>query len=170
MSDAELHLLHQLLNSGQTRGRNYFLRQTAAEFVIEHGWWYAPKPTVTTKGEPSQCFTNAFLLAMKHPEMSYVEGYAIATADGTRTAHAWLTDRQGQAIEVTWDRPGAAYGGIPFKLDFLGRRLRDDGEIGSMIDDFMHDWPLLREGGPSRNEWWDEAGIGREKISVPDAF
>src|SRR6476646_5666949 len=108
MTTHEHHLLSQLLHSGQSRGRNNFLRLTACEFVIEHGWWYSPIPIPehVTRGDSQECFTNAFLRAVKHPELAYVEGYATLD-EGTRTAHAWLTDYQGNAIEVTWDRPGS---------------------------------------------------------------
>jgi hypothetical protein len=166
MNSAKQHLLHQLLRSGQTRGRNNFLRLTPCEFVAEHGWWYSPSllPAHISRGDRNQCFTNAFSLAIQHPDLAYVEGYATAFDDGTRMAHAWLTDRQGNAIDVTWDRPGAAYAGVPMKLEFLGRRLGDQGEIGSMIDDFMNHWPLLRDVDLKPEEWLDEAGKGREKI------
>lgn len=166
MTSAEQHLLRQLLHSGQSRGRNNFLRLTPCEFVVEHGWWYTPssRPASITQGDVNECFTNAFALAMQRPELCYVEGYATAFDDGARVAHAWVTDGEGNGIEVTWDLPGSAYAGVPMKVEFLGRRLRDHGEIGCMIDDYTNDWPLLRDVSLKTEDWFEAKGQGREKI------
>lgn len=90
MTGAEQHLLRQLLHIGQIRGRNKFLRLTPCEFVVQHGWWSTPssRSASITRGDVNECFTNAFALAVRHPELCYVEGYATAFDDGTRIAHA----------------------------------------------------------------------------------
>ena len=43
--------------------------------------------------------------------------------------HAWLTDLDGKAVEVTWRAPGRAYYGIEFDIDDVDV-LEEDGEDG----------------------------------------
>jgi hypothetical protein len=168
MNTHESHLLAQLLHSGQSRGRHRPLRRTACEFVLEYGWWYTPAllPDPLTHGRDSECFKNAFFLALDQSELVYVEGYAIRDS-GTRVHHAWLTDRQGNALDNTWPESGVAYAGVPFRIDFVNRSHIKNRLLVCLIDDYVHDWPLLRELGDKPDEWLDSHGRGREKILIP---
>ena len=165
MNEHERHLLQQLLHSGQRRGLNRPMLRTACEFVIKHGWWYTPTLTALPAGKPNQCFLNACEMAASNHDYVYVEGYAIIQG-GVRTAHAWLTDGQGNAIDITWPEPGVAYAGVPFARDFVVLNLLKHHAAVCLIDDYTHDWPLLREHGDRPAKWRDLRGKGREKIEI----
>lgn len=166
MTTHEQHLLTQLLHSGQSRGRNNFLRLTACEFVVEHGWWYTPKllPKHLPRGKQNECFKNAFDLAFDDPDLIYVEGYATLD-DGTRVAHAWVTDQHGNAFDSTWPKPGTAYAGVPFNTEFTNLNHVKNEAVICLIDDYLHEWPLLRDLADQPDVWMEKAGRGREKIS-----
>ena len=168
MDTHESFLLAQLLHSGQSYGRNRPLRRTACEFVVEYGWWYtaAPLPDPLIRGKENECFMNAFFLALEQNELVYVEGYAMLDG-GRRVNHAWLTDGRGNAFDGTWPEPGVAYAGVPFRTGFVNFNHLKNREVVCLIDDYPHDWPLLRDLGDKPDEWLDLRGRGREKILIP---
>jgi hypothetical protein len=72
-------------------------------------------------GTPQACFGNAALIAAwSHGQYTYTEGYAESSlVPGWWIHHAWLTDTDGKAVEVTWRAPGRGYYGIEFDADDL---------------------------------------------------
>ena len=74
------------------------------------------------------CFGNSFKLADAHPELTYVEGYALHEATDFPVLHAWVADKNGNVIDSTWPTPGIEYFGVPFALDdvLLGWRSEAD--------------------------------------------
>ena len=169
MNAQERQLLTQLRNSGQSRGKNHLLQRTACEFVIEHGWWYTPLtlPDHIARGNENECFKNAFDLTFEDDGLIYVEGYAVFDK-GPRTHHAWVTDRQGNAFDNSWPRPGVAYAGVPFLLRFTNDSHVKNRAVVCLIGDYLNDWPLLRELGDRPHEWMDPRGTGRKKIMIPE--
>ncbi|HEV2293557.1 MAG TPA: hypothetical protein VGR35_06855 [Tepidisphaeraceae bacterium] len=167
MNEHERNLLSQLLRSGQSRGLNRPITRTGCEFVIEYGWWYTPTaiPCHLSPGNRRECFKNAFDLAFENADLTYVEGYA--TLDGgLRIHHAWVTDGQGNAIDNTWPRAGAAYAGVPFDTKYVNLNHVKNEAVICLIDDYLHDWPLLRDLGDHPGVWLEAAGKGRKKIST----
>ncbi len=57
--------------------------------------------------------------------------------------HAWSINRQGQAIDNTWEASGTEYFGIPIKL-----RVLNDIAAGSGFDLFRAIQKHIREGRP----------------------
>ncbi len=76
------------------------------------------------KGEECQCYRNAALLMMEHPELTYVEGYACGAV--LPVHHAWCVTKQGEVIDTTWPyHEEDLYYGIPINREFLlGNMLR----------------------------------------------
>jgi hypothetical protein len=82
------------------------------DFLIREGRWYKPQPLpeVYHFGKIKQCFNNSYALACEMtPDVRYVEGIAASIIP---VHHAWLTDRQGNVIDVTLREPASAYIGI----------------------------------------------------------
>jgi hypothetical protein len=64
------------------------------------------------KGRPFKCHTNAIMLTLSCPELTYCEGYAKPTIDVDPVEHAWCITADGKVVEPTWDKCGIAYWGI----------------------------------------------------------
>lgn len=112
------------------------------DFLLKHSrvWEARHCPEAWANVVPRECFRNAGLLALSNPELTYVEGVAVAHA--IPTAHAWCVTPEGIVVDPTWANPEeAAYIGIPFKTAFLKRRLADTegwGIIGEHIPPAVH--------------------------------
>jgi hypothetical protein len=91
-----------------------------ARFLLDHGRSYKLGPD-SFKGRRmkiKECFRNAALQAMRHPELTYVEGYVEYIIP---IEHAWLVDKTGRVIEPTLRRktPVKDYFGVPVKTEYL---------------------------------------------------
>ena len=85
---------------------------TIEEFVLEHGESFGPRielPEGIEYGKAKECFGNAFGVAMNHRELTYAEGFAY-TPGLLSVPHAWVVDKQGQVIDVTWRDGGRECG------------------------------------------------------------
>jgi hypothetical protein len=143
-----------------------FLKRTSRQFVLDFGWFYKPGPlpqgvVLANEGE---CFNNALILALADPKLIYVEGFA-ALDGGPRTFHAWVTDGTGRAIDNTWVTPGVVYAGVPFKRGWVSLMGLKNKGVGSLIDDWQHDWPLLRALGDKPKTWLELEGKGFAKLT-----
>ena len=137
------------------------------EFVLQHGWWYEPckVPSGIDRGSQRECHKNAQISPTDRESLTYCEGYALYKSGSLMVLHAWVTDGTGRAIDNTWDEPGIAYAGVPFKTSYIRRTcLRNEAFI-SVIDDWMNTFPLLNDLGAKPEQWLDERGkgIGRVK-------
>lgn len=114
------------------------------DFVLQHGTWYAPAPlTFRERGAPKMCFGNAIMLAVKRPELVYVEGYALSPVLAAPIHHAWNATPAGELVDITWRNEGLAYLGVVFSVE----RADDATWHGdaSVLDDWKRRWPLLRQ-------------------------
>jgi hypothetical protein len=111
-------------------------------------------------GKQNECFANAFWLAFNNPSLIYTEGFALYGENQIITVHAWVTDGKGNAIDNTWDKVGVAYAGVPLDIKWLNNRHVKQRAIVCVLDDFMNDWPILRDLGDRPDEWLDRGGIG----------
>lgn len=166
MTPDEQNLQQQLRRDGATKGTGEFLNRTKCEFVLEYGYWYdpIPSPDAMAMGKPNECFKNAFDLAMDSTDFIYCEGFALYEG-GLRVHHAWVTDGQGRAIDNTWGKPGVAYAGVPFLTDFLNLRFLLNEAVICQLDDWEHDWPLLRDLGDRPDEWFEFRGKGMRRLA-----
>jgi hypothetical protein len=137
------------------------LREIAANFLAvtpeRCGWVYScPQDLVAREGreyvagevpgflrglpawEPHRCFELSARAARDHPQLTYVEGFA-----GDMTVHhAWLIDRHGRVIDLTWPLgSGAEYVGIALDTASLTRSIRNSGvHTGSLADPALLRW------------------------------
>jgi hypothetical protein len=108
------------------------LEHFPSKFILKHGrlWSAALLPDCFRQAPLGQCYRNATRLAMKHPELAYVEGYA--SHDGRfPLQHAWTVDFDGRVVDPTWEKPDTSeYFGIPFATCFLRKRMKETGIFG----------------------------------------
>lgn len=114
-------------------------------FVLKNGVSMTRKaalPKGVKRAEPGLCFMNATLVALRHPELIYCEGYG---HNGILPImHAWNIDPDGNVIDVTWNPDtGIEYFGIPIRREFLYLTTRRQKVYG-LIDRFIDKWPMLR--------------------------
>ena len=142
-------------------GRDLLWKRDKFQFVLEYGWWYEPLPLPKgiRRGRPSACFKNAFNLALDDESLTYCEGFALIPG-GKLLHHAWATDGTGRVIDSTWELPAMAYAGVPFNTHFVNLYHLERHAIVSLLDDYLHDWPMLRELGDRPKEWLEKKGRG----------
>ena len=124
--------------------------------------------------EMKQCFYNSqtLLLMSDEPELIYYEGYATGCVGGP-VHHGWL-GIHGKVIDVTWllKEPDTSrsllpqhpvgklpenwlYWGVPFEChDYIRFRMDTREIVGSLLDDWEGDYPLLRGVDPNDDESW----------------
>lgn len=126
---------------------------SAEGFVLEHGQKFAkvaPLPPGVRPMKLGECYRNAALVAIEHPELTYTEGFA--TAFGVPMGHAWLTDANGSVIDPTWEKDriageadGREYYGVKFDTTYLMRTITARGKYGLLYNPEM-DFPLFTKG------------------------
>lgn len=94
-------------------------------YVLEHAHFYPPaeRPKKYRKGKRKNCWGNAQLLAMDHPELNYVEGFAFGQSNALAFEHAWCVTENGMVVDTTWPEPGLVYYGVPFDREALMKHL-----------------------------------------------
>jgi hypothetical protein len=90
----------------------------------------------------------------------YAEGFVLDDRAGYPEPHAWLS-LDDHVVDFTAAVPGEpargneppqligasehrAYVGVRFRRDYVLRRTRETGRLAALIDDWEHDFPLLR--------------------------
>lgn len=84
------------------------------KFIIEHGRMMpemSPLHAGFKRGALGDCYMNAGRTSWGHPDLRYVEGYAVPGTVAFPMMHAWLIDPEGRVIDPTWE-DGAAYFGV----------------------------------------------------------
>jgi hypothetical protein len=124
-------------------------------FLKEHAIYKVNgrRPMHIKKGEPKQCYKNAFQVAWRHPHrFSYVEGLAISKKVGFPIDHAWVYDKlKKRFFEVTWDDgPGQIlYFGVVIKLGFVISEAMES-QIYGVLQNWKTGWRILKESTPKR--------------------
>jgi hypothetical protein len=112
--------------------------------LMKHGkeWMGRKRPKGLRKMRDKECFVNAQMLAVFHPdEYTYCEGLAHSII---AVNHGWVIDRDGNIIDPTWRDPHkCAYIGVPFKTEYIRRVITKTGHWISLWDNYMQMWPLL---------------------------
>lgn len=150
VSQSESELRNYLLSMARMHeqhhnGRPYFFRYHGYEhYVLERGRFYEsmPRPKKYRRGTPRYCFNNALSLVIKHPELTYVEGYASGAVIPVQ--HAWVVGPDGKAMEITWEEPGDSYYGVEFSREDLIRVIAHTKLAGIMPGDYRFGFPLLK--------------------------
>jgi hypothetical protein len=133
-----------------------------SHFILHRGqsWICQPRPEKFVLGKPGQCVQASLKLAMKHPELFYVEGVAFGPCG--LAAHAWTVDKYWRIIDPTWEVGESFYFGVAFKTSYI-RQVCVRGFRGSIIWNWQDGWPLLR--GLSPQIW--KARIRRQRPTFP---
>jgi hypothetical protein len=88
--------------------------------VLEHGREFTGTPWISWRGtgwrraKPKRCFINANRLALRHNELSYVEGFGWDPFGPLH--HAWCVHQDGRVVDPTWHAASeeTSYIGIVF--------------------------------------------------------
>jgi hypothetical protein len=114
------------------------------DFVLKNGMEFTKKgrlPKGERKGIQKQCYANSTRLVMRHPNLTYVEGYAAGIIP---VMHAWCVTKDGKVIDPTWkDSSKCNYFGVPFKRKYLTHSIIEHGVYG-LIDLWQQGWPTLK--------------------------
>ena len=167
LSQFEQEMLAYLLSpSSTTANARRILKRTSCQFVLDYGWFYTPSrlSKLVGPGPEGECYKNALMLVLDNPKLTYVEGYA-AGGGSHPIRHAWATDGKGRVIDNTWRLSGSVYAGVPFKVAWVSSTGLKNKGIGSLIIDWEHDWPLLRELGDEPQKWLEMKGKGFRKVT-----
>ncbi len=142
------------------------LQQTAFQFVLKFGWFYTPSPLPQPLelGPDGECFNNALKLMLAYDSLTYVEGFA-AGGGSPPIPHAWVTDAKGRAIDNTWRLSGSVYAGVPFKGDVVSLIGLKNKGVGSIIEHFTGDVPLLDAMATDPEKWLHLKGKGSRKLT-----
>lgn len=167
MTEHQQELYDMLLSYPRTEAAKKAQKRSPMEFVLQHGWWYAPcnVPADIDQGSIQECHKNAQLAANDRDSLMYCEGFVLSNSGSLPVLHAWVTDGTGKAIDITWDKPGVAYAGVPFKTSFIRLTcLKNDAHI-SLLDDWMNGFPLLNDLGETPEKWLDDRGRGIARLT-----
>lgn len=105
------------------------------------------------RGEPRECFNNAFALATfmagQGIPCGYCEGWAMAPQTNFPVHHGWVALPDGVVIDPTWhagqlapDAP--AYFGVVLDLAYVDAS-QTKYNTAPVLDVWMHRWPILRD-------------------------
>ncbi len=127
-NEAEEELKSYLISVDKISGGN-----SVESYVLRHGRFCnpTPKPKEIKYGDVKECYSNATHLVWENPDKyTYFEGYAFPDFANIPIHHAWVVDRNNNVIDNTWKSVGAAYFGVPVKLEDLNNVLFESGTFG----------------------------------------
>lgn len=121
-------------------------------FVLRNGRARQGRPYTGVRGEPKDCFANAYRLALPYddkPVGTYVEGFAIRPSLGILVHHAWV-ERSNRVIDPTWDSPESCfYMGVPFSAKVLSAETLKSGYYGLLCPGEMFNFDLMLSRDPA---------------------
>lgn len=143
--------------------REGYKYSSSEDLVLKQGKFFTPetRPADVKLGAKKECFSNAARLALERSNLTYVEGYAMINDRlPLPIAHAWCVDKKGRVVDNTWENPGVAYFGVPFKTSYLAKKLSETGVYG-ILSGSVGSSDFLKDGVPS--DWI--ADIKKQKNS-----
>lgn len=152
-SDKMLHdTVKQMADIFSTMNKREGYKYSSSEdLVLKQGKFFTPekRPDDIKLGPKKECFANAAKLALERSDLTYVEGYAMVNDRlPLPIAHAWCVDKKGRVVDNTWENPGVAYFGVPFKTSYLAKKLSETGVYG-ILSGSVGSSDFLKEGVPS---------------------
>lgn len=144
--------------------REGYKYSSSEDLVLKQGKFFTPetRPADVKLGAKKECFSNAARLALERSNLTYVEGYAMINDRlPLPIAHAWCVDKKGRVVDNTWEKPGVAYFGVPFKTSYLAKKLSETGVYG-ILSGSVGSSDFLKDGVPS--DWI--ADIKKQKNSL----
>ncbi|MFJ2114458.1 hypothetical protein ACIOEX_21630 [Streptomyces sp. NPDC087850] len=124
-----LDMLTTIARSNSAERYPHWAHQHIGEILVKHGRIFRPDRALPVEilGPAKRCFHNSMEAAFAFGHLTYVEGFASTFFP---TEHAWCADANGYLYETTWEKPGTAYLGIPFKWDVVAQ-VNDANEFAS---------------------------------------
>lgn len=113
-----------------------------------------PLPKDVESGLPQMCYHNCQQLITKHKDLIYVEGYAVREGFCFPISHAWLMNKQREAIDPTWGTSGIYYLGVPLSIKWVKTFLKSRRKNGKIQDlsifegNYLENSSLLKQGLP----------------------
>jgi len=109
--------------------------RSVADAILQHGRaWPRINDGAWPRGEMKQCFANSQRLAMTHPELTYVEGYALNIIP---VHHGWCVDADGAVVDVTWERRDTnRYFGVPILSRYIRKLTLATGVWTAVFDNW----------------------------------
>jgi hypothetical protein len=165
-SDKMLHdTVKQMADIFSTMNKREGYKYSSSEdLVLKQGKFFTPekRPDDIKLGSKKECFANASKLALERSDLTYVEGYAMVNDRlPLPIAHAWCVDKKGRVIDNTWENPGVAYFGVPFKTGYLAKKLSETGVYG-ILSGSVGSSDFLKDGVPSEGI----ANIKKQKNAI----
>lgn len=158
LSSLKSYLEQQVSIMKQVHSKPNWKYNSIPELVLDLGVVMETKPLPPTvvHGSPKLCYHNCQQLVFNHNDLTYVEGYAIASDIPFPIAHAWLSSQEdGSALDPTWRTPGETYWGIPFATNWLKvflferNKNRKSEDLSVFEGNYLEKFSLLREGLPT---------------------
>ena len=165
-SDRMLHdTVKQMADIFSTMNKREGYKYSSSEdLVLKQGKFFTPekRPENIELGPKKECFANASKLALERSDLTYVEGYAMVNDRlPLPIAHAWCVDKKGRVVDNTWENPGVAYFGVPFKTSYLAKKLSETGVYG-ILSGSVGSSDFLKDGVPSEGI----ANIKKQKNAI----
>lgn len=109
--------------------------RSLTDAILRHARaWPVVSEAAWPRGEKQQCFSNSQRLAIAHPELTYVEGYALNVIP---VHHAWCVDPDGAVIDVTWERRDSnRYFGVPIRTRYIRKISLQTGWWTALFDNW----------------------------------
>jgi hypothetical protein len=137
------YLKQMVILREQMRPPNLVTKYSCFEaFILKEGkeFTYRSRPSNIKKMPDRHCYKNAFDLCLEN-HLTYVEGFATAVIP---VQHAWCVDSDGFVIDPTWN-DGQDYIGVALPKELVIATVFRR-ETHGVIDDWQHEWPILRLG------------------------
>lgn len=165
-SDRMLHdTVKQMADIFSTMNKREGYKYSSSEdLVLKQGKFFTPekRPDDIKLGPKKECFANAAKLALERSNLTYMEGYAMVNDRlPLPIAHAWCVDKKGRVVDNTWENPGVAYFGVPFKTSYLAKKLSETGVYG-ILSGSVGSSDFLKDGVPSEGI----ANIKKQKNAI----
>ncbi|MBI3675185.1 MAG: hypothetical protein HY243_01025 [Proteobacteria bacterium] len=89
------------------------------DFFLKRGRFFEPQPLPKgiRRGRPKECYFNSLKLALLQDDLTYCEGFVVIPLSKSRMTdveHGWCVTKSGTVIDVTLEKPGLAYFGVPY--------------------------------------------------------
>lgn len=120
-------------------GQEDFVKQNGKAFTSQK----YPSKYLNYRGEKKGCFTNAFNLAQRFSELTYVEGYGISNVVPLAIHHAFCVDAEGNVVDPTWDdQEDSTYFGVEFNQKYVVDTILRTKYYG-ILENWIEGYPLF---------------------------
>lgn len=147
ITDSLIDQLDFLIGIKKKNNRVPSLYTSQEDFVKQNGQFFTgqkyPKKYSKGRGEKKLCYTNAFNLVQRFPELIYVEGFGMSKNVPFPIQHAFCVNSEGSVVDPTWDnQEESIYFGVKFNWDYVVETILRTKHYG-IIDNWYERFPLV---------------------------